>query len=182
MMSQLTDEIANLVQHGKDLAEKVGHELSDDAQALLHTITGQLDDLHQKVADDAGEDVTEIKGDATNLRSDVQAGVTEMPPGILTPSAPPHPAQTIPSGVPVADVTGSATAPSADTGVDPDTDTDATAPTEDTAATDPAGGTDQPAATDPTTEDPAPPDNSATETAPDAEATPSTDTASAPTS
>jgi hypothetical protein len=175
MMSQLTDEIASLVQHGKDLAEKVGHELSDDAKALLHTITGQLDDLHQTVADDAGEDVTEIKGDATNLRSDVQAGVTEMPPGILTPSAPPHPAQTIPSGVPVADVTGSATAPSADTGVDPDTDTDATAPTEDT-ATDDAGETDQPAATDPTTEDPAPPDNSATE------ATPSTDTASAPTS
>lgn len=174
-MSQLTDEIASLVQHGKDLAEKVGHELSDDAKALLHTITGQLDDLHQTVADDAGEDVTEIKGDATNLRSDVQAGVTEMPPGILTPSAPPHPAQTIPSGVPVADVTGSATAPSADTGVDPDTDTDATAPTEDT-ATDDAGETDQPAATDPTTEDPAPPDNSATE------ATPSTDTASAPTS
>lgn len=179
-MSQLTDEIASLVQHGKDLAEKVGHELSDDAKALLHTITGQLDDLHQTVANDAGEDVTEIKGDATNLRSDVQAGVTEMPPGILTPSAPPHPAQTIPSGVPVADVTGSATAPSADTGADPDTDTDATAPTEDTATNDAA--TNDAAATDPTTEDPAPSDGSATETAPDAEATPSTDTASAPTS
>ena len=72
-MSPITDEIANLVQHAKDLAAKISHELSQDASNLLHKLVGQADELHQAVAADLGEDVTEIKGDATNLTTEVRA-------------------------------------------------------------------------------------------------------------
>lgn len=108
-MSAISDEVSNLVQHVKDLAEKIGDDLGEKGKALLEKLHGQAADLETQVKSDAGELESDVKTDAESDEADVKADAEEVSgdaqaaANTLTVSAPPQPTPTVPAGVPVAD-------------------------------------------------------------------------------
>ena len=98
-MNAITDEVANLVQHVKDVVGKIGHLLSGQASTELDKIHEQAQGLHDLIAQDLHEDTADV---AADVRQDEEAAQSSLSAG-STPAAPVTP------GVPTTSIPGTET-------------------------------------------------------------------------
>lgn len=106
-MSQIVDEIRNLVQHVEDVLGKIGHTLTDDGRRELEKMHDQGKTVLSQVDADVKEDVADVEGDVQDVENQARTDDSTGAAPTLSPSNPPAPRPTIAAGVPAVDVTGS---------------------------------------------------------------------------
>jgi hypothetical protein len=104
-MGVISDEIANLVQHVKDVWNRIDHKLSDQGKAEMSKLHEQATAVLDLVKADAKDDAADVEAD---VREDVAAAQSPA----ASPSSPPAPQPTVAAGTPTPDTTGGVTSSS----------------------------------------------------------------------
>lgn len=104
-MGVISDEIANLVQHVKDVWSRIDHKLSDQGKAEMSKLHDQATAVLDLVK-------TDVESDTADVKADVGEDIAAAQSPVVSPSSPPAPQPTIAAGTPTPDTTGGVTSSS----------------------------------------------------------------------